>query len=301
MDYKHIIKSRETRKAILKGLEFIPDKPMIKLQYRLHNGMKLNLSNPKRYTEKLQWYKLYYHDPVMRQCVDKHAVRDYIKSKGLEEILIPEYGYYDNPDNIDWNLLPSKFVLKLTNGGGGLNCIFCPDKSRFDFVDATLKLKEWIGTNNRISPGRDWAYNDLKPAIICEAFLDPDDQNGKGLDDYKFFCFDGKTVLKWVDFDRYVKHKRVLFTPEGDRIDVICTHESPSNFHYPEEAFNAMQPVVDALSKDFPHVRVDLYYTNHRIYFGELTFYSGGGYEPFTPDEFDFELGAKWKLPNPRV
>lgn len=301
MDYKKIIKSRKVRLKILKALSFIPDRPMIEFQYHLHNGIKLNLKDPQRYTEKLQWYKLYYRDPVMRQCVDKYGVREYVKSKGLEDILVPEYGCYDSTDEIKWDSLPEQFVLKLTNGAGGLNCLFCEDKEKLNYADAKKVLDGWIETSGKISPGREWAYDGLKPRIICDGLLRPSDQLGAGLDDYKFFCFNGKTVLKWVDYDRYVKHKRVLFTPEGERLDVRCTHESPKDFPYPAEAFEAMQPIVDTLAADFPHVRVDLYYTDHRVYFGELTFYSGGGYEPFDPDAFDFELGEKWILPKKRI
>lgn len=301
MDYKKVVKSRELRLQILKTLSFVPDRPMIELQYYLHNGMKLNLKNPRRYTEKLQWYKLYYRDPVMRQCVDKHAVREYIESKGLGDILVPEYGCYDRVEDIDWGALPGQFVLKLTNGSGGQNCLFCENKEELDLTEAKKTMNGWLKSRGKVSPGREWAYDGLKPRIVCDGLLESASQLGKGLDDYKFFCFDGKTVLKWVDYDRYVKHKRVLFTPEGERLDVRCTHESPADFVYPAEAFAAMQPVVDILSADFPHVRVDLYYTDHKVYFGELTFYSGSGYEPFEPDAFDRELGEKWTLPEKRT
>lgn len=109
IDYKKIIKSRELRLKILKIFSFIPDKPMVKFQYLLKTGHRLNQKNPKRFTEKLQWYKLYYKNPLMIQCVDKYDVREYVKPKGLEDILIPCYGVYNSPDEIDWGSLPNQF------------------------------------------------------------------------------------------------------------------------------------------------------------------------------------------------
>ena len=123
MDYKKIIKNRSIRLKILQIFSFIPDKTMIKLQYRVKTGNKLNLKKPQRFTEKLQWYKLYYKNPLMIQCVDKYEVRKYVKSKGLEDILIPCYGVYDSADNINWKKLPDKFVMKDTLGGGGVSVI----------------------------------------------------------------------------------------------------------------------------------------------------------------------------------
>ena len=117
MNYRNIFKSRDTRLKILKMLRFIPDSLMLKLQYRIKLGKKLNLKNPKRYTEKLQWYKLNYRDPLMAKCADKYAVRNYIESQGLENILNPLYGVYDRAEDIDFDALPAKFVMKDTLGG----------------------------------------------------------------------------------------------------------------------------------------------------------------------------------------
>ena len=128
MSYKNLIKSRKTRLAILRLMAFIPDKTMVKIQYRIKLHRKLDLKNPKRFTEKLQWYKLYYRDPLMAKCVDKYDVREYVKECGLGDILIPIIGIYDTPQQIDIKKLPNKFVAKDTLGGGGNAVIICKKK-----------------------------------------------------------------------------------------------------------------------------------------------------------------------------
>ena len=193
MDYKKIIKSRSLRLRILKILSFIPDKLMIKLQYFLKTGRRLNLKSPRRFTEKIQWYKLYYKNPLMIQCVDKYDVREYIKSKGLEDILIPCYGVYDTPDEIDWDALPNQFVMKDTLGGGGTSVIIVKDKTTVDIEDLKKRAAEWvkIDAHNK-SGGREWPYYSGKNhRIIIEAML-PSNIDEGGLIDYKFFCFNGE-------------------------------------------------------------------------------------------------------------
>lgn len=138
-EYKNI-KSTEVRNKILNLLWFVPDSVMLKLQYRIKLKRKLNLKNPKRYTEKIQWYKMYYRNPLMHKCVDKYLVRDYVKEKGLENILVKLYGKYDSIHDVDFDKLPQRFVMKTTHGGGGLNAIVCNDKNKLDFNAISTKL-----------------------------------------------------------------------------------------------------------------------------------------------------------------
>ena len=143
MDYKKIIKSRETRLRILRTLDFIPDKTMIKMQYFIKTGRRLNLKNPQRYTEKLQWYKLYYRDPLMQQCADKYDVREYVRSKGLGYILNECYGVYERVEDIDFDSLPDQFVLKDTLGGGGNSIIICKDKQLL-ILKTQKQMQKWL-------------------------------------------------------------------------------------------------------------------------------------------------------------
>lgn len=301
MNYKKIIKNRTVRIKILYFLSFIPDGLMIRIQYRIKTGHRLNLKNPRRFTEKLQWYKLYYKNPLMIQCVDKYDVREYVKSKGFEEILVPCIGIYDSPDEIDWDSLPDQFVMKDTLGCGGNAVIIVKDKNKEDVEKLKQQALEWVKIDaHKKSGGREWPYySGKKHRIIFEQYIESmnDENFDNGIMDYKFFCFDGKVGLKWVDYDRFVDHKRVLFTPKGKRLNVECTYKNPKEFKYPKAAFDILQPIVDRLAEGFPHSRIDLYLVNNRPYFGEITFYSGSGYELFNDDRYDIWLGDKFNLP----
>ena len=294
MNYKSLIPNQELRFKILKMTEFIPDKIMIKLQYRIATGRKLNLKNPRRFTEKLQWYKLYYRDPLMTQCSDKFGVRDYVASKGYKDILVPIYGVYEKAEDIDFDKLPNKFVLKTTNASK--TNILCEDKTQLDRKQTIDLLNKWL-TKRSAKLGREWSYYDIKPRIICEKFLERDENND--LIDYKFFCFNGKPYYLYVIVDR--------FTNEGLKLGIYDMKFTKTNSYRSDiqplkrkikkpKNFDRMIEIACDLSKDFPHARVDLYNVNGKIYFGELTFYSGAGYTGFIPDEFDFILGDLFKL-----
>ena len=186
MDYKKIIKSRSLRLKILRVLSFVPDKTMIKLQYRIKTGRKLDLKNPKRFTEKIQWYKLYYKNPKMIICVDKYDVREYVKSKGLEDILIPCYGVYDSIDQINWDDLPNQFVMKDTLGGGGNSVLIVKDKKMADIEQLKLCGEEWTSINAHVrDAGREWPYYSGKNhRIIIEKYIESKEAEG-GLIDRK--------------------------------------------------------------------------------------------------------------------
>ena len=205
MDYKKIITRRSTRQRILSALSFIPDKPMLKLQYRIKTGRKLNLKNPQRFTEKVQWYKLNYKNPLLIQCVDKYDVREYVESKGLSNILIPCYGVFETPSAINWADIPDEFVMKDTLGGGGNSVVIVRDKSKESIEELTKKAEAWVkkGISGKGS-GREWPYHSGKNRrVIIEKLIQADEAAG-GLIDYKFFCFNGKVEFLYVMGDRSV-------------------------------------------------------------------------------------------------
>lgn len=294
-DYKKLIPNQELRLRILKLFDFVPDKLMIKLQYRIKTGRKLNLKDPKRFTEKLQWYKINYRNSLMTQCADKYAVREYVTSKGYKDILVPLYGAYDRVEDINFDDLPDKFVLKTTNGSK--TNILCEDKSKLD-IDETIKvLKAWLNDwKGKI--GREWAYYDIKPKIICEEYLEKDASND--LIDYKFFCYNGEPQYLDVIVNRYLEGglKMGIFNTEFEKLP-YCRADIAALSVLPQKPknFDAMLDISKKLSNDFPHVRVDLYNVNGEIFFGELTFYGGSGYQKFEPDEFDFIAGEYFTLP----
>jgi hypothetical protein len=294
MNYKKIIKSQELRFKILGLLDFLPDKTMIKIQYRIKTGRKLNLKKPKRFTEKLQWYKLFYRDPLMTQCADKFNVRKYIAGKGYDDILIPLYGVYENADEIGFKELPNEFVLKTTNGSH--TNIICKDKRKLDIGKTIKTLNSWV-KDRPIKLGREWAYYDIKPKIICEQLLKDDSNEFDGINDYKFICFNGKAQYVWIDVNRYVNHRRNFYDTEWNYIDVSTDVQNYGDTIPKPAGLNEMVSIANDLAKDFPHVRVDLYWLNNKVYFGELTFYLLSGYEDFEPEKFDFLLGEQFKLP----
>ncbi len=301
MDYKKIIKSRKIRLKILDLLSFIPDKTMISFQYRIKTGKKINLKKPLRYTEKIQWYKLYYRTPLMIKCVDKYDVREYIKDKGLEDILLPCYGVYDSVEDIEWKKLPEKFVMKDTLGGGGNSVEIIKNKRNIDFNDLREKGKKWTDINARTrGGGREWPYySGKKHRILIEKFIESDLSKG-GLIDYKFLCFNGKVRLVYVLSDRVTGSGAEcgFFDIEFNQLLITESDEKPLKRRIKKpENFEKMIEVAEKLSADFPCARIDLYNEKGKVIFGEITFYDSSGYMKFNPDNFDFKLGEKFLLP----
>lgn len=300
INYKKIIKSRSLRVKILRLLAFIPDKVMIKMQYRIKTGHRLDLKNPQRFTEKLQWYKLNYKNPDMIRCVDKYDVREYVKEKGLKDILIPCLGVYENEAEIQWESLPKSFVIKDTLGVGGASVIIVEDKNTIDFVALKKTLNEWTSINPHIRDGgREWPYyNGKKHRIIIEHFLESDKDKG-GLVDYKFFCFNGIPTWMYIISDRELGQPSQfgIYDMNFIKQDVQRDDEKPQSrvFTRPN-SFEKMKQISSVLSKDFPEARIDLYDVNGKIRFGEITFFDGSGYMTFTPDSFDYEMGKAFIL-----
>lgn len=295
MDYKKLIRKRETRLKLLRLLDFVPDKTMIELQYRIKTGRKLNLKNPKRYTEKLQWYKLYYRDPLMAVCSDKLRVRDYVAEKGLESILNRLIDVYERPEDIDFETLPESFVLKSTSGGGGSSVLICRSRDDLDVKETINTIRWWQSKQSK--GGREWVYYYYDTRIIAEDYISsPKDD----LVDYKFFCFNGEPRFLYVINNRRlgdaaslgifdVSYKQLPYF-RGDERKMNDSPEKPVHF-------DQMLEISRVLSKDFPHVRVDLY-DEERVIFGEMTFFDGSGYQPYIPDEFDSILGDCFELPS---
>lgn len=298
MNYKKIIKSRKLRIKILNMLNFIPDKLMLKIQYRIKMGRKLNLKNPQRYTEKLQLYKLNYKNPIMKKCVDKYEVRKYVEERGCSETLNELLGIYNSSDEINFESLPNSFVIKDTLGGGGNSVILVSDKSKLDIERVRMQMNSWVDKVPKKSPGREWVYDNQKHRIIIEKFIESNIENG-GLIDYKFFCFNGRVEYVYGIADRKVGQKAGLgiFDKEFNLLPYYRIDEDKLNRKLEKPInYEKMLNYAEILSNEFPHTRIDLYNQNGKIIFGEITFFDGSGYMKFEPDEFDFKLGEKFDL-----
>lgn len=167
-------------------------------------GYSPNFDNPIGFNEKIQWLKLYDSTPIKGKLADKFAVRDWVKSKIGEEYLIPILGVYDNFEDIDFKVLPDKFVLK-TNHASSTN-VLVKDKAKLNLLETRLKFQRWLTTNYAFKKGFELHYGLIRPKIVCEKFMGNGD-----LIDYKFFCFSGGIKFVWVDTGRYTNHKRIIY------------------------------------------------------------------------------------------
>lgn len=294
IDYRKVTGTRNLRRWVLSTLSWLPDKLLVSFQYFLQTGKRLHLKNPVLFNEKLQAYKLLYHNPIMLSCTDKISVRDFVKEKGLENILIPIYFIKQKPEDIIWEELPTEFVIKTSDGGGGNEVIVCRNKNLLDRKLFYKTIKKWMkAPRPKKHIAREWAYQNKKPRrIIIEKLLSDKENPDKGIRDYKFFCFSGKFKYLWVDINRYSSHQRGFWNSEFQFMqEVSCDYPTFENPIRLPENIMRMKEIAEKLSEDFPFVRVDLYNVNGKIYFGELTFYPNSGYKPYYPVSFEKELG----------
>ena len=258
-------------------------------QYKKRIGSDMDWDNPTTYTGKMQWVKLYDNNPMRIMCTDKYKVRKWVVDNIGEEHLIPLLGVWDKFEDIDFHLLPEKFVLK-TNHGSGTNIIVL-NKKLLNLKTARLKINDWLRTDFGYKT-LELHYSKIEPKIIAEEYIE---SRYRELQDYKFLCFDGKPEYCWVDMGRYSEHTRNVY----DMNWKLQQWNQETYSHYKEpiprpKNFDKMIEIATALSKGFPHVRVDLYNVEGKIYFGEMTFTNGGGFDRILPAEYNTMLGNLW-------
>ena len=285
--------------AVIKKLatgvgRLIPDKTYLNIRFKKVFGRSVNWKDPKSYSEKLQWLKVYDRKPIYTTMVDKYEAKQYVAKKIGDEYIIPTLGVWDKVSDINFDALPDQFVLKCTHDSGGL--VICPDKSKLDIDEAKKKLAHSLKQNFFWS-GREWPYKNVKPRIIAEKYMV--DESGYELKDYKFFCFDGEPKALFIASDRQVEGEETKF----DFFDMEFNHLPFTNGHpnatHPvkrPDSFEKMKELAATLSEDIPQLRVDFYDINGQIYFGELTFFHHSGLETFDPEEWDYKFGEWIKL-----
>ena len=275
---------------------WIPDKEYLKICYKCHIGKKLDLRNPRTYNEKLQWLKLYNRKDEYTNLVDKYAVRKYVSQKIGEKYLFPLLGVWDDVDSVDFESLPQQFVLKCTHDSGGI--IICKDKRKLNIEEAKQKLKKYMKRDFWLLH-REWPYKNVPHRIIAEKYMV--DESKTQLKDYKFFCFDGEPKALFVASDRNVDTRFDFFDMNFRHMNVTNGHANSDSEIKKPAGFNEMKKLAKILSKDIPHVRVDFYDINGRVYFGEMTFFHWGGFVPFVPESFDYLFGSWITLPEKKV
>lgn len=298
MNIKSIIGNQKTRHALLKAFSWVPNRVMLPFQYYLILHRWPNMKNPQRFTEKLQCYKASYRNDLMLDCVDKYLVREYVEKKlGTDKYLNMLYQVCNCADEINFNALPEKFVIKTTDGGNGDNVLICRDKSQLNIQKAINTVNGWRN-KKYYAVSREWAYKGAKKSrVIVEQFLESDENADGSIDDYKFLCYNGKFRYLWVDKNRYSDHRRGFWDENFQFLKGVKS-DHPT-FDIPPalpQNIEEMKQVAEKLSEDFPFARIDFYNIKGKIYFGEITFYPWSGYVQYTPDSFDYELGQNFIL-----
>lgn len=264
----------------------------LKKWFKKETGLTLNLEQPKTFSEKIQWLKLYDSTKEKAMLSDKYAVRDWVKEKIGEEYLIPMLGVWDSVDDIDFDALPNAFVLK-TNHSSSWN-IICKDKSKLNIADAKRKLKRWMKMDYTFCCGLQLHYSLIDRKIVAEQYM----ENIDGLDDYKFLCFDGKPYYIWKDVGRFGKqHYRTFYDLDWNMQSFAYQYPTLDESDKRPECLEEMVRIATILCQGFNQVRVDLYEVDGRVYFGEMTFTCCSGIDRFDPPEMDEEMGKLIRLP----
>lgn len=275
---------------------WLPDKIFLKLMFRLTMGYKLDLRNPNTFSEKLQWMKLYNRRPEYTKMVDKVKAKEYVASILGDEVLIPTIGIWEDPNEIDFDQLPDRFVLKC-NHNSGLGMYICKDKSKMDMENVKKQLKKGL-KENYFQKNREWPYKNVPRCILAEQFVVPDSESDDLLD-YKFFCFNG--IPKFCQVIR--RDNSDLYIDFFDKDWVHQPFHEPQNYPFSEIEpskplhLEQMWEAASKLAKDKPFVRIDFYDTKEQFYFGEITFFPTSGLGGFNPKEWDCKFGEWLNLP----
>lgn len=289
-----------TDKEICK-YSWLNDVEFTKRKWKNFFGKELNLDNPKTFNEKIQWLKLFYHEPMYVPMVDKYEAKSFVSDRIGSEYIVPNYGVWNKFDEIDFSLLPDQFVLKCTHDSGGL--VVVRNKKNLNMIDAKKKIDNCLH-KNFFWHGREWQYKDIKPRIIAEKLLCDDQENpdmDTGLTDYKFFCFNGEPQFLYVSkgLENHSTASISFLTLDWKFADFQRADFKPLEKLPPKpNKLEEMIRISRVLSEGIPFVRVDLYCIKDNIYFSELTFTPCGGYMPFVDSASDLLVGEMLELPD---
>ena len=293
-DYRFIFISSRTHKY-----DKLPDEVFLSKKYKASLHQKLNLNTPETYTEKLQWLKLYDRRPEYTVMVDKCAAKEYVAFKIGEQYIIPTLGIWDDPDDIDFDLLPEKFVIKC-NHNSGLGMYICHNKTAMDVAKIKKELKKGLAQNYYLT-GREWPYKNVRRRIIAEKYME--DSTYKELRDYKFFTFGGVPKVLYIAQGRGKGGSTVadFFDMDYNHLPFTIDHDMADNPPPKPACFEEMKRLAGILSEGTPQLRVDFYEVDGRVYFGEMTFFHCSGFENFHPEEWNKTFGEWVILPPKRT
>lgn len=276
---------------ILLAAGLVPDKSYIKYVAKGKLGYSIDINHPKTFNEKLNWLKLYGRNPLYTKMADKYEAKKIVAERIGEQYVVKNLGYWSSFDEIDFDALPNQFVLKCTHDSSG--AIICRDKNTFDKLSARRKINLSLKMNYFYAC-REWPYKNIPHRIIADELLN--DHSGKELNDYKFWCFNGVPKYMYCTVksnDVYENFYDMDFKPAN--IDHGFRRRAPE-FAKPE-AFELMKELAGKLSAGIPFVRIDFFYVDGKVYFGEYTFFDWAGLQPFKTYQQDLELGKLIELP----
>lgn len=285
------------RKVVRIANRFFPE-AMAKMRFRKYFGRSMNLENPQDINEKISWLALYSDIRDWTRLADKYAVRQFVEERGLSENLVQLYGMWTDANDIDWDKLPKTFMIKTNNGSGTVMLV--KDKTTLNTSELTKLLNKWKNRDMGAET-TEFHYKGIKPCIIAEEVLIPSEEDRKyssTIIDYKVWCFNGEPNYVWACSNRVGDSTEVaLFDTKWNYLPEL----SIFNEHYREQKVLVPKPkylsemlrVAKTLAKGFPVVRVDLYYVNDKVYFGEMTFTSLGGTMNFYTSECLLEMGRR--------
>ena len=292
------------RKTVAKFLLILPDEKYAQWFHKLYTGKGLDLKNPKYFDEKIWWLKINNRDPLLTTCSDKFAVREYVKNCGYEDILIPQLGVYKNAKEIPFKEYNEEVIIKCTSGSGE-NYFFTPDVN----VDTKMIIKRMNYTlkQNPYWYSREWNYKNIERKIVVEKIIR--DKNNKLPMDYKFMCFNGEPRLLFLDIglidDNNIYNHNYPRNIYDMDFNLMPFKETRDNYLGDEikkpDNWEKMIEIAKKLSEPFPYCRVDLYNVDGKVYFGEITFYHGGGCNDIQPEEWDLRLGSWIDINNPKI
>ncbi len=281
------------RTGIFNSLGFykrMSDEKLLKKMFKATMGRELDLEDPKTFNEKIQWLKLYNRRPEYIIMADKYKVRDHISEKLGEDYLIPLLGVWNDPNDIDFDSLPDKFVLKC-NHNSGVGMYICDDKSKLDAKRVRSELRKGLNENYYLK-NREWPYKDIPRRIIAEKFM-TDEETGE-LRDYKFFCFNGKVDCVMLCMERSTGDTKFYFFDRAWQLLRLNKRgkAAPEGFTLPKPSnIDEMFDIAEKLSEGMPFARIDLYSVNGQTYFGEITFFPDSGFDGNLLPETDKRWG----------
>jgi hypothetical protein len=271
----------------------------LKFYYKFHRWP--NFEHPQDLNEKMNWMKFYGDTSMWPDLADKYKVRDYVEKKGLGNTLVKLYGKWDNPKDIDWSILPNQFVIKANNGSGDV--IVCRDKSKINKAEIISYFQKILSKTYGIDSGEPH-YAKIKPCVVVEELLDASTQGVKSssLIDYKIWCFNGVPKYIWTCYNRTKEGTEVsMFDTEWNfhpEYSIYTHHYSEAKQLVPKPiCLDEMLRVASILSENIPILRCDLYEVNGKVYFGEMTFTSLGGFMDFYTKDFLDKAGKMITLP----